>query len=630
MSSQQPSKQTIKIGATLFGSVLAVAAFGATQQEAVVQAAPQAQNYNVNNPFLQSIAKYAQDLAGKNGLYASVMMAQAALESGYGSSTLSQAPANNLFGMKGSYNGHSVTMNTLEDDGYGNYYQIQAAFRAYPTYYESLSDYVNLIKNGTDWDPNYYAGAWKANTNSYQDATAYLTGRYATDTAYAGKLNSIIAQYDLTRFDTPGSGSNQSSSNNNQSTNKPTSGAKSYTVKAGDGLWTVAQALGTTIDAVKQANGLSSNLIFPGQVLYAPGNSSSHNSSNNSSHNQSTNKPTSGAKSYTVKAGDGLWTVAQALGTTIDAVKQANGLSSNLIFPGQVLYASGDSSSNNANSSSHNQSTNKPSSGAKSYTVKAGDGLWTVAQALGTTIDAVKQANGLSSNLIFPGQVLYAPGNSSSNNANSSSHNQSTNKPSSGAKSYTVKAGDGLWTVAQALGTTIDAVKQANGLSSNLIFPGQVLYAPGSSASHTSKPATTTPSHSSSSSATSVSGTYTVKAGDTQWHIAQTHGLTLQQLRSLNGLTNANLYVGQVLKVTGSQATSQQTTQTAKPGVAVGNRVDTNTPQTKKTYTIKAGDNLYRIALNHGVSLSELVSANHLGSANALIQPGQTLVIPGK
>ncbi|MDO4680116.1 MAG: LysM peptidoglycan-binding domain-containing protein, partial [Aerococcus sp.] len=273
----------------------------------------------------------------------------------------------------------------------------------------------------------------------------------------------------------------------------------------------------------------------------------------------------------------------------------------------------------------------------KSYTVKAGDGLWTVAQALGTTIDAVKQVNGLSSNLIFPGQVLYAPGNSSSSQNHATNNNSSSNSHASSntnKKSYTVKAGDGLWTVAQALGTTIDAVKQANGLSSNLIFPGQVLYAPGNSSSTTHQQTTT---QSTTNHTTSESGTYTVKAGDTQWRIAQNHGLSLAQLRQLNGLTNANLYVGQVLRVSGSAPTTQTQSHTTttesqnvKPGVAVGNRTDTtpNTSHQSKTYTVKAGDNLYRIALNHGVSLSALVSANHLGSINALITPGQTLVIP--
>ena len=91
-------------------------------------------------------------------------------------------------------------MGTLEDSGGQNYYPINAEFRKYPSYAESLQDYANLLANGTSWNPNYYAGAWKSNAASYQDATAYLTGRYATDTAYSAKLNRIIAQYGLDQY----------------------------------------------------------------------------------------------------------------------------------------------------------------------------------------------------------------------------------------------------------------------------------------------------------------------------------------------------------------------------------------------------------------------------------------------
>lgn len=50
---------------------------------------------------------------------------------------------------------------------------------------------------------NYYKGTWKENTTSYQDATLYLTGRYATDSSYYTKLNAIISAYDLNKFDGP-------------------------------------------------------------------------------------------------------------------------------------------------------------------------------------------------------------------------------------------------------------------------------------------------------------------------------------------------------------------------------------------------------------------------------------------
>ena len=99
--------------------------------------------------------------------------------------------------LKGSYAGQSAYMQTWEDDGYGNAYTINDAFRSYPSYYESLLDYVAVLKQG------HFAGAWKSNTTSYQDATAALTGVYATDTSYYAKLNNIIETYNLTQYDVP-------------------------------------------------------------------------------------------------------------------------------------------------------------------------------------------------------------------------------------------------------------------------------------------------------------------------------------------------------------------------------------------------------------------------------------------
>lgn len=146
--------------------------------------------------FIQTIGEDAHYIAAQNDLYASVMIAQAILESNSGQSALSQAPNYNFFGIKGDYNGKSVTMQTWEDDGNGNAYTIDAAFRSYDNPMESLEDYAQFLQK------NIYAGVRKSNTNSYQDATAALTGVYATDTSYGAKLNQIIEEYHLTDYDT--------------------------------------------------------------------------------------------------------------------------------------------------------------------------------------------------------------------------------------------------------------------------------------------------------------------------------------------------------------------------------------------------------------------------------------------
>lgn len=153
--------------------------------------------------FLKKIADDAQEIGQKEGIYASVMMAQAILESGSGNSLLSSEPNHNLFGIKGSYKGSSVTFNTLEQDSSGQSYQIRAQFRKYPSYKESLEDYADLIKNGLTGNPDFYKPTWKSKTKDYKEATKYLEGRYATDRQYSQKLNAIIEAYDLTKYDEP-------------------------------------------------------------------------------------------------------------------------------------------------------------------------------------------------------------------------------------------------------------------------------------------------------------------------------------------------------------------------------------------------------------------------------------------
>ena len=151
--------------------------------------------------FINEIGESARKIGQEYDLYASVMIAQAILESGSGQSSLSAYPNYNLFGIKGEYKGESATFYTLEDNGSGQLYGIQAKFRKYPSTKESLEDYAKLMKSGLASNENFYKGVSKKEAKSYKEATAFLTGKYATDTRYDEKLNSLIETYDLTYFD---------------------------------------------------------------------------------------------------------------------------------------------------------------------------------------------------------------------------------------------------------------------------------------------------------------------------------------------------------------------------------------------------------------------------------------------
>lgn len=168
-------------------------------QEEQVKSEP-TENYNVEH-FIEEIGETARHLAGENDLYASVLLAQAILESNQGKSGLASEPNFNLFGMKGKYKEASVELQTEEDDGQGNMTTIVAEFRKYPSHEASIEDYIQLLRNGVSWDENFYEGTFKSNTESYKEATAFLTGTYASDSRYEEKLNYLIEHYELHQYD---------------------------------------------------------------------------------------------------------------------------------------------------------------------------------------------------------------------------------------------------------------------------------------------------------------------------------------------------------------------------------------------------------------------------------------------
>ena len=531
--------------------------------------------------FLRNIIPAAQNVARGKDIYASVMIAQAALESGWGTSALSKAPNHNLFGVKGSYNGQSVNMQTLEDSGGQNYYSIQADFRKYPSYQESLEDYADKIVNGISGAPLFYSGAWKSKTNSYQDATAYLTGRYATDTAYGSKLNRIIEQFGLTKYDTETAVNMAEEIASNETT---TTTGNSYTVVSGDSLYAIARKTGTSIQDLLSLNGLNLNsIIHPGQVLALSSKSASAETKQEESTPKEEKTSAESAKqnstggTYTVVSGDGLYAIARKTGTAIEDLLSLNGLSLNsTIYPGQVLTlsASSESSANEETnsaeeSSSSTQETPSEESAASSeqaatggtYTVVSGDGLYAIARKTGTSIEDLLSLNGLSLNsTIYPGQVLKLSANSEAATAEESTESTTEETqeeattpeettPSTNAKMYYVHSGDSLYRIAHNHGISLSTLLEWNNLSvDSIIHPGQsLIVSDGSSPSSEQAEESTSSSEETASESTET--TYTVQPGDGLWRIAKNHGLTLDELKSLNQLTSNIIQPGQVLIV---------------------------------------------------------------------------------
>ncbi|EGO2825358.1 autolysin [Enterococcus faecalis] len=554
--------------------------------------------------FIAELARCAQPIAQANDLYASVMMAQAIVESGWGASTLSKAPNYNLFGIKGSYNGQSVYMDTWEYLN-GKWLVKKEPFRKYPSYMESFQDNAHVLKT-TSFQAGiyYYAGAWKSNTSSYRDATAWLTGRYATDPSYNAKLNNVITAYNLTQYDTPSSGGNTGGGTVNPGTggsNNQSGTNTYYTVKSGDTLNKIAAQYGVSVANLRSWNGISGDLIFVGQKLIvkkgASGNTGGSGSGGSNNNQSGTNTY------YTVKSGDTLNKIAAQYGVSVANLRSWNGISGDLIFVGQKLIVKKGASGNTGGS--NNGGSNNNQSGTNTYyTIKSGDTLNKISAQYGVSVANLRSWNGISGDLIFAGQKIIVKKGTSGNTGGSS--NGGSNNNQSGTNTYyTIKSGDTLNKISAQFGVSVANLQAWNNISGSLIFAGQkIIVKKGANSGSTN---TNKPTNNGGGATTS----YTIKSGDTLNKISAQFGVSVANLRSWNGIKGDLIFAGQTIIV--------------KKGASAGGNASSTNSASGKRHTVKSGDSLWGLSMQYGISIQKIKQLNGLSGDTIYI--GQTLKV---
>lgn len=147
--------------------------------------------------FIKQIVPTAQDMQVTYHILPSITIAQAILESDWGTSGLASRYYN-LFGVKAN-DSNSVTLSTQEFID-GNYQTVKAQFQVYSSWRESIIAHDRLLAEGTKWNANQYADVIAA-TNYIEGAKALQQDGYATDPAYTQKLISIIQKYQLYQYD---------------------------------------------------------------------------------------------------------------------------------------------------------------------------------------------------------------------------------------------------------------------------------------------------------------------------------------------------------------------------------------------------------------------------------------------
>lgn len=252
------------------------------------------------------------------------------------------------------------------------------------------------------------------------------------------------------------------------------------------------------MDELKRTNNLTSNTITKGQTLKIPS--------------------TVTTIDYVVRKGDSLYSIAKKYNTTVKDIVRLNNLTSNNLAVGQQLIIAID-----------DNVTTTPTT-YKDYVVQKGDSLYSIANKNNITVDELKKINNLTSNMLSVGQVLKLP----------------MQDKVEEIVMYTVQKGDSLYSIAKKFGVSVDEIKSLNNLTSNNLAIGEQLMIKSSTGDGPINPEE------------ECIGTgyvepqyimYTVQRGDSLYTIARRYNTSVDNIKTLNNLTNNNLTIGEQLKI---------------------------------------------------------------------------------
>lgn len=280
-------------------------------------------------------------------------------------------------------------------------------------------------------------------------------------------------------------------------------------------------------------------------------------------------------ETYTVKAGDTLYGISNQFGVSVTELANINNVNAQTLQIGQILTIPNKTGTNPNN--------------MFMYTVQPGDSLYKIAKKYNTTVQAITNLNNLKNTNLSIGQILRIP----------EMYTPENEMVLPNFKSYTVKAGDNLYTIAQENNISVEQIIKDNALTNNTLNIGQMLKIRINANEEIEEcigPDYTPPT---SDSPTVI---YTVKKGDNLYNIAKTFNTSINAIVNTNNLTNTNLSIGQKLKIPGTQ----------------------NVQQTQ-TYIVKKGDNLYSIARRFNTTVTNIKNKNNLKSDSLSI--GQQLII---
>lgn len=413
-----------------------------------------------------------------------------------------------------------------------------------------------------------------------------------------------------------------------------------YTVAKGDTPGEIAERLGVSTDELIKLNNLDSRKLQVGQKLTVPGYTQQQTANKKEAvaSGQENAEPDrtetvevpvpseTRSTEYVIKKGDTPGAIAKRLGVSTDELIKLNKLDSRKLRIGQVLVVPGTDAKDKETLALYNDKgdsapdkkdaqNNAPSE----YIVKKGDTLYVLAKTFGVSVERIKKYNNLKNSNLRVGQRLVLNTSGASVAANETVREESTAETVSVtettetvkySREYTVRRGDTLGQLALKFGVSQSELKKANGLKNSNLRSGQVLMVPGTEVALETEEEVviketvikeTAPEH---ASEVYIKKRYVVKPGDTLGNIAESFGVTVEEIKKASALKKDTINNGDILLIP--------------------------VPQEKVTqskYTVAKGDTLSKIGKKFGVSVREIKRANGLSSDT--LRAGMRLSIPG-
>ncbi|PWS29245.1 hypothetical protein DHW03_05340 [Pedobacter yonginense] len=268
------------------------------------------------------------------------------------------------------------------------------------------------------------------------------------------------------------------------------------------------------------------------------------------------------------------------------------------------------------------------------HTVKAKDNLNMLAEKYGTTVNAIKALNNLTSSNLSIGQVLKIPAKNTSAQTPERVETPATKLQETSSApvengsqtmiEHSVQPKEFLGKIAEKYGTTVEEIKKANNLSGNNLRIGQKLKIPATKNVEDGTVVSAAPEQSiQANPSKDAAGTHTVLKGESIFSIAKQYGITAYQIRKLNNLDDNTLSTGQVLKIP-SDIVVEVPKQVEKPAEAI-KEIPANKEESF-IYTVVDGDNIFSIAKKYNLTAYQIRVANKM--KDNILTNGQKLIIP--